>query len=98
MNTSNAPSIKKFRLILIFVLLIYTSFASSSDTTPPASSPASITLSMIDGNDPIDTLIDISLIVMISLTAGLGLVKLYLFWKEKRDIAREDAREEELWR
>ncbi len=46
----------------------------------------------------IDTCINISLAAMLILTDGAGFLKLYLIRKEKRETARENAREEELWK
>ena len=49
-------------------------------------------------SDPFDTIITVGLIIMVTMTVGAGLLKLFLAWKEKREAAREDAREDELWK
>ena len=45
-----------------------------------------------------ENIIYISIFILVVLLAGAGLIKLYYVWKEKREAAREDARENELWK
>jgi len=52
----------------------------------------------MNDDDPLGTIINISLIVMLSLTAALGCFRIFRIWKENREAAREEAREKELWK
>lgn len=46
----------------------------------------------------IDIIINISITVLLALSVGLGCFRLYNIRKENREAAREEAREDELWK
>ncbi len=92
------PAIRKLILMLIFAIFVCSSIASAADASLTVSFPAGNPTSAVSSSDPIDTFINISLVILVSLTIGAGCLQLYLTWKENRDAAREDAREEELWK
>ena len=87
----------KFIFIILFAItpgFVHMVTASTGTATEfPGSSPA---LAM-SNSDPIGTAINIGLVVLLILTAVLGCFRLYRFWKENREAAREEAREKELW-